>query len=88
MAELQDGSPTDYRGVLYNWENDSYFTYYREPANLTYNTTISNEDVEYDSQEAFTYYGGGTWTETMYQAEFNNMVQSVAKYKGFYCRKI
>ena len=94
MAVLQDGSPSDYRGVLYNWSTDSTgqtaYSWdstpidYREPAKLTGTIEINGEEVTVDSQEAFTYYGGGTYAETTYQTEFNSMVESVAKYKGFY----
>ena len=92
MAVLQTGSSTDYRGVLYNWNTDSTgqteyswsasSTDFREPANLT--GTVTDQSFIYDSQDAFTTYGGGTYTNTMYQTEFNSMVESVGKYKGFY----
>ena len=94
MAVLQTGSSTNYRGVLYNWATDptgqtayswsSNSTSYREPANLASTTTVNSQSVALDSQEAFTYYGGGTYSSTMYQTEFNSMVKSVGKYKGFY----
>ena len=85
MAVETEANSGNYRGVLYNWTTDSTgstayswssnSTSFREPANLA---------KGYDSQDAFTTYGGGTYTSTMYQTEFNNMVESVAKYKGFY----
>ena len=67
---------------------------YREPANLTGTSTLSEIDVgttgvlpgtyKYDSQEMFTVYGGGDYSDTMYQTEFNSMAKSVALNGGFY----
>ena len=92
MAVELDTSSGNYRGVLYNWDSDSSGTTayswsadstdYREPANL--NGGTYGQSYVSDSQYAFTVCGGGTWTENMYQTEFNSMVGSVAKYKGFY----
>ena len=76
--------------MLANWNTDSTggtpYSYNansgkREPAILT---DEIETDVAYDSQAAFTQYGGGTYLSTMYQTEFNRMVESVRKYEGFY----
>jgi len=86
FARLQDGSDTNYRGVLYNWNTDATGakeytwtptgTSYREPANLT------DSDNGYDDNASrFT---AIEWNANYYQESFNKMVNSVAKYKGFY----
>ena len=58
FAVLQDGSTENYRGALYNWDNNRTYswsstsTYYREPANLTGTktwdvaTTVNGNPVE------------------------------------------
>jgi len=84
FARLQDGSQTNYRGVLYNWDTDetgaTEHTWtttgasYREPANLTANGYDDNPD-RFTTIE---------WDANYYQESFNKMVNSVAKYKGFY----
>ena len=66
----------------------------REPANLTGTITLSEANVgktgvepgtyACDSQEMFTVYGGGAYSDTMYQTEFDKMATSVAKNGGFY----
>ncbi|MGN1299672.1 MAG: hypothetical protein ACI4UE_06805 [Candidatus Scatovivens sp.] len=71
---------TNYRGVLYDWNTDATgnteyswsadSTDFREPANLS---------STYDSTSNIS-----SWTPTLYQEIFNKMVESVAKYKGFY----
>ncbi len=76
----------NYIGVLYNWEGDpkgekkivwkdQNSGSYREPDNL----------VDPDSGDVT---GGFNtipdWNETLFQESFNKMVESVAKYKGFY----
>lgn len=89
MTTLQTGSETDYKGLIEGCYN-------KEPLNLTGRQTFNSETTInglhisagdsflFDSQEMFTIYGGGTYTDTMYQTEFNTMVESVKKYKGFY----
>ena len=76
FARLQDGSETNYQGVLYDFsgttatEKTSYgvgTTGHREPDNLSDST--SNMPI---------------WTESLYQESFNKMVASVSKYGGFY----
>ena len=61
---------------------------YREPANLTEIDTQgpgrSGTNYVFDSQEMFTYQNAGTWYETMYQEEYNELVESVIKNGGFY----
>ena len=90
MAVPVEQNSSNYRGVLSDWNSDgtgaTAYSYNansgkREPANLTDEVETG---VAYDSQGAFTEYGGGTYTNTMYQTEFNEMVESVGKYKGFY----
>ena len=66
---------TNYKGVLYNWAADStgkvtINSSHREPFNIS--STYENEQIMQ------------TWTDTLYQEEFNKMVESVAIYKGFY----
>ena len=68
----------------------------REPANLTASKTWSSETTVngttvaagtsyvYDSQDMFTLYGLGTYTDTLYQESFDKMVKSVALNGGFY----
>ena len=68
----------------------------REPANLTESKTWSSETTVngttvaagtsyvYDSQDMFTLYGVGTYTDTLYQESYNKMVKSVAENGGFY----
>ena len=66
FARLQDGSTTNYRGVLYTWRTDNTEMSWptdrgdREPVNLSGSISIP------------------------YQTNFNNMVESVAEYEGFY----
>ena len=70
---------------------------YREPANLTAKTTLSETDVgetgvapgeyEYDSDQMFRVYAGtqeGYYYENMYQDDFDKMATSVAINGGFY----
>ena len=94
----QDANGRDnYRGVLYdfgiNAAGDAVTvtakTYNassgnREPANLTGTKTIDGTSYVYDSQEMFTYQNAGTWTSTMYQEEYNELVESVIANGGFY----
>jgi len=88
FARLQDGSDTNYRGVLYNWNSDatgateytwtSTGTSNREPANLTSSSYADNAD-------RFTLTTiKNAWDADYYQESFNKMVESVAEYKGFY----
>jgi len=88
FARLQDGSDVNYEGVLYNFtstgatEKTSYgvsTTSIREPANLT-GTNSSGVDQS-DKADRFTTI---EWNANYYQESFNKMVNSVAKYKGFY----
>ena len=79
--------------TVYNWTSKSS---YREPANLTGSKTWSSETTVngttvaagtsyvYDSQDMFTLYGVGTYTDTLYQESYNKMVESVAQNGGFY----
>jgi len=82
MAKETSGTDANgrknYEGVLYDFtstgatEKSSYgqsTSGYREPANLTSSDSTTNLS---------------TWTSTLYQESFNKMVESVAKYKGFY----
>ena len=69
---------------------------YREPVNLKQSKTWSSETTVngttvaagtkyvYDSQDMFTLYGVGTYTDTLYQESYNKMVESVADNGGFY----
>ena len=94
----QDANGRDnYRGVLYDFDINaagdavtvtaksySADSGNREPANLTGTKTISGTRYVYDSQEMFTYQNAGTWTETLYQEEYNELVESVIANGGFY----
>ena len=76
-----------------NWNSTSS---YREPSNLSGSYTWSSEKTingitipagtryVYDSQNMFTLYGVGTYSDTLYQEAYNKMVQSVTKNGGFY----
>ena len=95
---VQDGA--NYKGILYNFTHNSDDSLtltvkdwnttdsYREPANLEANyydySTSSTLEFKYDSQEAFTKHGLGTYSNTLYQSSFNSMVKSVAANGGFY----
>ena len=95
---VQDG--TNYKGILYDFTQNADNTLtvtvkdwnttdsYREPANLEDNyydySTYSTLDFKFDSQEAFTKHGLGTFTNTLYQEAFDKMVKSVADNGGFY----
>ena len=61
---------------------------YREPANLTgvHEDSPSSIGTGYvfDSQEMFTYQNIGIYSSTMYQEEYNELVESVIANKGFY----
>ena len=85
----------NYRGVLYDFDINgtggavtvSVKSYdansgTREPANLT--GIDDTTGYVYDSQEMFTYQNAGTWYETMYQEEYNDLVASVIKNCGFW----
>ncbi len=85
----------NYRGVLYDFalnatKDDVTITPikysassgFREPANLT--DTVSNRNYAYDSEEAFAANNGGEYTSTMYQKEYNELVESVIANGGFY----
>ena len=86
---------TDYKGILYSFKDNGttiltitpydYNTTsgFRETANLT-KTYYTTPKYVYDSQEMFTAQNAGTWTETMYQKEFNIMVEKVAINGGFW----
>ena len=82
----------NYRGVLYNFDINAAgdavtvteMSYSREPANLTGKVTIDDVEYVYDSQEMFTKQNAGTWYETMYQEEYNELVESVIANGGFY----
>ena len=82
----------NYRGVLYNFDINAAgdavtvteMSYSREPANLTGKVTIDDVEYVYDSQEMFTKQNAGTWYETMYQEEYNELVESVSANGGFY----
>ena len=86
IATLQDGSTTNYRGVLYNWDSDqtgntTYYwwstsTSYREPAAINYNTGYTGGKIAYDTEKGIT-------TESL-QNEYNTMIASVKDYGGFY----
>ena len=91
---LYDFSGTDTLTLtVKDWTNTSS---YREPANLeesktwtspiNINGTIipANTSGVYDSQNMFTLFGVGTYTDTLYQNAYNKMVQSVAQNGGFY----
>ena len=95
MAVKTDGQDQygrdNYRGVLYVFSlNDAgdgvkvevRSSEIQEPANLT--ATDSDTGYIYDSQEMFTYQKVGTYTDTMYQEEYNELIESVKKYGGFY----
>ena len=99
MAKVTSGTDangrTNYEGKLYDFtstgatEMEDYgqgTESYREPANLTYSE--SNEGVMEDYRdyaERFTIEEiKNNWDEQYYQESFNKMVESVAKYKGFY----
>ena len=84
-----------YKGILYSFtDNGTSLTItpydynttniYNEPANLDGSTIIDGTSYVYDSQEMFTKQNAGTWTETMYQQEFNTMVEKVATNGGFW----
>lgn len=48
-------------------------------------TTIpANTSYVYDSQDMFTLYGLGTYSDTLYQDSYNKMIKSVAANGGFY----
>ena len=78
--------------TVYDWTNASY----KEPANLTGSITWSSATIVngttltggtsyvYDSQDMFTLYGVGTYSDTLYQEAYNKMVESVAENGGFY----
>ena len=71
-------------------------TSYREPATLegrktwTSATKVNGTEIAegtsyvYDSQNMFTLYEVGTYSDTLYQNSYNQMVQSVAQNGGFY----
>ena len=96
MAVPQEEGSSNYRGVLYDWEVDAtgknLYDFdknsgYREPAKIRRMKIINNNNVSYDSQEAFEYYAEADenyYSDTMYQEDFNEMAESVEKYKGFY----
>ena len=79
--------------TVYDWTSESG---YREPASLTgkktweEETTINGTTIvagtsyAYDSQEMFVLYEGGTYTDTLYQNSYNNMVKSVDENGGFF----
>ena len=79
--------------TVYDWTST---TSCREPVNLTGSKTWSSETTVngttvaagtsyvYDSQDMFTLYGVGTYTDTLYQEAYNKMVESVAQNGGFY----
>lgn len=80
MIKLQAASNVNYEGRLYDFISntswDEKINYgigtasYREPANLS---------TSYDNATNIT-----NWTTTLYQNEFNAMVESIKTYKGFY----
>ena len=91
---LYEFSGTDtLTATVYDWTSTSS---YREPANLTKSktwssaTTVNGTAIEagtsyvYDSQDMFTLYGVGTYTDTLYQEAYNKMIESVADNGGFY----
>ena len=83
MAKLQNGSTTNYEGLLYSFSgttstykpNNTIATTkytYREPAYLS--------GSNYDDNTIY----GGLFNSNDLQTDFNNMVKSVNKYGGFY----
>ena len=87
----------NYRGALYDFDINQAGTAvtvtprsynpnsgYREPANLIGRATIDEVEYVFDSQEMFTKQNAGTWYETMYQEEYNELVASVIKNGGFW----
>ena len=84
MAVLQSGSTTNYQGVLYDFSGTTSIAKtivsvsgtsgHREPAELNYDDGEGTEVI--DSQQGITL--------TLLQSEYNSMVDSVNKYKGFY----
>lgn len=87
MAELQDGSSTNYRGVLYDWRTDSTgnttyswssnSTDYREPAFLTGKPEFQN------GGDNSSYNDGVIEIDTL-QTEYNAMIEKVKLHGGFY----
>jgi len=79
VKSTDENGNVNYRGILWGYENQKKVqigsgSNIQEPANIG----------EYDTQEKFTEYKAGEYTETMYQEEFNKMVESVKTYGGFY----
>ena len=80
MAELQDGSSINYRGVLYNWNLDS-------TGNTTYSwssTSTSEREPDVVSEHDGGEYDTVGITKSGLQSEYNLMIESVKKYGGFY----
>ena len=92
FAVPQEEGSKNYKGVL----SDNDFWPGKEPANLTgpkswdMATTVNGKPVgaattyAYDGEEMFKLFDMGTYSENYYQDKFNKMVESVAKYGGFY----
>ena len=81
MAQLKSGSSTDYRGVVYKFENDiTGSTTYEENA-YAYNEPAYLTDSSYGDASSSNH--GVILTNTL-QDEYNAMIRSVKQYGGFY----
>ncbi len=87
IAKLQDGSSTNYRGVLYDWSSNG-------TGNITYSWSSTSKNVRepaalssYDT-DSQNYLSEINLTASQFatemQGEYNNMVASIKKYGGFY----
>lgn len=74
----------NYKGILYKFSGTDTLT----ATVYDWNSTSSNREPavlsSYDNQTNFTTYGLGTYSDTLYQNSYNQMVQSVAQNGGFY----
>jgi len=98
FAVLQEGSDKDYRGVLWDFDNNKPTSYdlsngCGEPVVVTVNAYSKQEDANVKNDESKEnrdiiieegYENTVEGLKRQYQDEFNDMVESVKKYGGFF----
>ena len=78
VSEKDKNGRVNYIGVLYTFNSDKSQNTTRKWSSNG-NREPDNLDSSYDSTTNLS-----EWTNTLYQESFNAMVESIAKYKGFY----
>lgn len=88
FARLKENSQTNYEGILYTFANGTSTEYigteklqHSEPKVIA---EYDRENLTKDENTNLTDEEKDAILETEFQSEFNNMVESVKKYKGFY----